>query len=194
MRLYKVCQLQPDQVKDAQHLLYEVYIKELGWKLTPNNKIGACCEDNRLRDAFENTAIWFGAYYKNKLIGCLRVIPNAAEVSRYLALSIKPNSVETNRMCIAKEHRRSLVIALMTLKGFFYCIKNGYTTVYGTVAPKTVGRLLRLGWQRTGIEFKYEVSDPETCVLLSLSITKIGVILYILRSILDLAKRNIRRY
>ncbi len=190
MKIYKVCRLSPDQIIDAQRLLYRVYGLELDWQPIPGNLSNMRYEDGRCRDDFENTAIWFGAFHKNVLIGCLRVITGDLEASRYAEFPVNVTTIETNRMCIEKAHRKSTAIALMTLCGLLYCIPKGYKTVYGTVAPQTARRLLNLGWKETGIQFKYDKNDPEERVLLSLDISRIGIIKYALRSIRDWLKRN----
>ena len=68
-----------DSINLAKRLLYEVYIREMGWKFREDGPTGFRAEKDKqnkpiLCDAFDESSIWFGAYKEGELIGVTRAV------------------------------------------------------------------------------------------------------------------------
>jgi len=188
MRLYNIRQLSAIEIPEAQRLLYKLYKEELNWSPALNNASGVRYEEERLRDDFENTAIWFGAYHKNVLVGCYRLIISDIELLRYATVPTDKHTVELTRMAVLKEYRGTSVLTLLGISSYWYALKHGCTRCYGPVRKKTAIKSVKYGWQDTGIRFKYDINDPEETILLVLPLSYISLLKYFLKYTLKFLK------
>lgn len=90
------------EIDEARHILWKVYVGTKNNIIIPNNidqRVIISNYKHILIDRFDDDAIWIGAYYKDKLIGCSRIL------YKYPLESLKRNnSVEINRIAILTEY------------------------------------------------------------------------------------------
>jgi len=178
----------PMEVIAAQRLLHNDYRYNQKWEPRPDNPSNVRYLNGRLRDAFEDKAVWFGAYYKGEIVGCIRIITVDMEVGRYIPMPYDETAGEINRLCIAKEHRGTSVMMLLSVHAFIWGLRNGRKTAYTTFPPKLARYYEKLGWESV-LVFKYHQTDPEERVLLSLSIGYWSFAKYAVKSIIVTVKR-----
>ena len=171
----------PMEVIVAQRLLHDDYRYNQKWEPLPGNPSNARYLNGRLRDDFEDKAIWFGAYYKGELIGSLRIIPGELELARYTTfVGYTDRDAEVNRMVIRPEHQGSSVLTLLGLWSYFYLLRNGYSRMWGSPNTRIAMKSLRYGWKDTGIRFKYNTVDTMECALIYLPVSiKTCILLFI---------------
>jgi hypothetical protein len=182
--MYAVRRLNKDQIIEAQCLLHDDYRYNQKWYLLPDNPSNLRYLDGRLRDDFEDTAVWFGTFYKGKIVATIRFINGDLEVSRYLDLPLPVGTFEVNRLCVRKDFRGSLALPLVSFYSFVWGLINGYKTACTTFSPKLAKHFVKLGWQDSGVRFRYHPSDKEERVLLLLPGSVYGLIKYAIRSVL----------
>ena len=177
----RICVLDNEGVTKAQNVLGTVYGEEMGWKPDGNNPALVRFIDGRIRDNFESSCVWLGAFTNNELVGTIRVIcsegGSGLEISRYYDMpeTRVDGAVEVNRMAILKPHRGScvgslLLIAVVWVSGHPALIPSSdkfFRQVY--VAPsqaKAVKAAQKLGFKYRAC-FKYEPEDPTAVPILS---------------------------
>jgi hypothetical protein len=193
-KYYKIRKLNRSEIIEAQKLLYRDYKFEQKWEI-PLNPSNVRYENERLRDDFELIATWFGAFYKGQIVGCLRYIPARAgklEVSRYIDFKIEDSAIELNRLSIDKKHRGGYVLDIITIKAYLHAIKHGYKVAYTTSPPPLAKIFINLGWNDTGVIFKYNPDDSETRCLIKIQGSKLNLVRYVINSILRKLKIKYR--
>lgn len=140
-----------DSVNSAKRLLYEVYIHEMGWDFREDSPTGFRIAKDKLNepilcDAFDDDAIWFGAYKDDKIIGVTRAVQRSNALGK-LDLELYPASelpsmrrifrgnesrqlVEVQRGAVAKDYRNTKPSIIQLLLSFVfsyaqeYCIRD----------------------------------------------------------------------
>ena len=165
-------------IEDASALLYEVYIKQLGWQFSPDNpsQIRVEIKNNRhiLIDRFTDSSVWFGAFDSSTIIGCIRLVRadgnNKLEIEGYKSSHViqkylpdnKDYCVELSKAAILKRpgKLRARIRDIM-LVAFQYCQENGYSI---SISPTNnpIRRILdEIGCPLIKPDaFKYEPHDP----------------------------------
>ncbi|NEO99788.1 MAG: hypothetical protein F6K58_14140 [Symploca sp. SIO2E9] len=181
MKLYSVRILRGLEDKIlAQRLLYEVYVKELGWippEGNPSNlKIQASPLGNIMVDDYDSVSIQFGGFCGKKLIGIHRIIPRLngrLDVENYIELPFflqKDCHYELNRLAIDINFRKSPIFSLIIAAEIRYLIKCKFKYVIGTaIFPEPGSLFCKVGATRINFpEFKYHLSDPKPVSLVVL--------------------------
>ena len=103
------------EIDEAQKLACEVLVWEQDW-IIPENPTGLRVEGDRLRDAYDPIATWFGIFDGNALIGCHRIcgrLHGSFELERYHPLpdfiERSNSAVEGTRLAVKKEGLRKQV-------------------------------------------------------------------------------------
>lgn len=165
--------LGPAELHRAQHLLYGVYVEEQGWEpVLPNpSAVWADHENRRLRDAFEDRAVWIGVEdRRGRLVGLTRLLPRSRfgqlELERYTRLpaaltEVDGEIVEPNRLAILPSHRNSFTLLVLHLAVEQVARQLGAVRSISAMQPRTA-RAVRdgYGWRSAGIRFRYAPSDP----------------------------------
>jgi hypothetical protein len=188
MRFYSVKRLTGQHIINAQRLLHKIYKEEQGWDPAPNNPSGVHYLDGRLRDNFESTAVWLGAYKGGELIGCMRLILGDMEIQQYIDIPYDETVLEISRRAILKEHRGGMAQLLMGIRAYWYSAARGYTRMYGAPPVKEAQKAHIYGWVDTGKRFKYVQTDTEYRAIVYLDLSLTQFLLYILRYIRNLLK------
>lgn len=162
-----------DEIDQARHLLYQVYIEEMGWKLSPDNpsglKVEASAYGPMLVDRFDASSLWFGCSVEGRLVGIHRIHHSEEQLEIELYTQI-PNmfknemTVELSRLAIAQGYRaKSPVFVLLMATEFEYLRERGVRYALGTAPFPSPGELyVNAGMKRCeDHSFKYYESDPE---------------------------------
>ncbi|WP_143467789.1 N-acyl amino acid synthase FeeM domain-containing protein [Leptolyngbya ohadii] len=170
------------EIRIAQRLVYRVFVNEMGWIPPADNPSGIqFVEDQaapRFVDHFDQTALWFGTFYHQKLIACWRFcqpLDGKFELEHYQPL---PNflkasrSLEVTRLVIDPSHRKRsrglLHLAQTTYRHL--CDRFDYT--FAAVEFPHPGDLyLKLGSKQADVKpFKYSPLDPNEVQLIVLDL------------------------
>lgn len=169
---YQARTLKPDEIVQAQTLLYEVYFLERSWQPEAGNPSSLHIRHagdglpGRYVDDFDQHAIWLGVFAGPQLLGIARVIDGQGsgglEVARYCAVPahLLYRAIELNRLAIRHSHRTSLVHTLLFMLASRVAWKLHSKNVL--IAPATdFSRFMqRQGFLHSGISFKYHAEDP----------------------------------
>ena len=137
----------PASLIKARALLYESYIKHLGWEIAHDNpsniKINHTEEHITLTDDYDDLSVWFAINHEDDVIACARLCHNDTngllEIERYnnatqileplLSEKETLNIVELNREAIAPSYSdQREIYGLLLLKEIFeYCLLNGHS-------------------------------------------------------------------
>lgn len=170
------------EVDGARRLLYETYYREQGWDPPPNaSEVRANHETERFEDAFDGEAIWYGLVDRQKqVVGCGRIIDPARsgglELERYVDLdpALLRGAIETNRVAVARAHRRGLALPALASLGAF-AARQATTARYciGTVKPRIADGVAKdHGWVRVGPRFRYDASDEDEVVVVRYDLSR----------------------
>ncbi|MEO1376184.1 MAG: GNAT family N-acyltransferase [Cyanobacteria bacterium J06635_10] len=179
MEFYSVRVLRTLEEKTlAKRLLYDVYVKELGWippSGNPSNlKIQESSLGNILVDDYDSVSIQVGAFHGEKLIGVHRMINrlnDRFEVENYIQIPKflqQDSSYELNRLAIKKNYRNSPIFPLMVTAEVRYMIRYKCKYAITTAIFPDPGNLFcKMGTTRINFpDFKYHVSDPKPVSLI----------------------------
>jgi hypothetical protein len=167
-----------EQLDTCQRLLFGVFHEELGWDPPANNPSGLHLDRaaGRMVDDYDAQAVWFGAYRGETLVACCRVIPpdpqRPLEVARYTSIpaNILDGALESNRLVVKRGHRGGGTFALVVLILWWIARQHGVQRALITAEEPLSQRLYRpLGWDFTGVRFRYHPDDPHPCELLAMS-------------------------
>lgn len=186
----------------SRALLHEVYVQELGWAPPPGNPSGlrvVADPTPQLVDDLDDRAIWLSIHAGTTLIATLRVIPpgpEGLELTRYLDVpaALLDGAMEVNRLAIRRGHRGGATFALVALLLRQVAQTLGAPRALLAAERPLAHRLYRpLGWQYTGLEFRYHPDDPHPCELLALESAGAHLAVSLTRTILRAATRAARR-
>jgi len=166
-----------EDIRQAEKLLYDVYVLEQGWRVVPNNPSNIVvkqCEQSKyyyLTDSYSSKADWYGAVKQGVVVGCFRVLPpKERELERYFSLPphlMDTKPCELNRLAIGSEYRHSTFITLILKRIAFDHAFSLSHTAYVTAEPPRLSNLyLKLGLTETGIRFKYTHDESNMIELL----------------------------
>lgn len=165
-------------INAMRHLLYQVYIEEQKWDFSPENPSGIRIDSSNphfkmLVDDRDYQAVWFGAYYQDKLVGCGRACgrnhKGQFEVQAYqtgknfdglLSSTVNPKLVELTRGAVSKEYR-SIGILPMTLYFILdYCSKNNLSAFAAPSLNKVISFYKSISFPSIpDFHFKFEPQD-----------------------------------
>lgn len=167
-----------ESVNSAKRLLYEVYIHEMGWDFREDSPTGFRIAKDKLNepilcDAFDDDAIWFGAYKDDKIIGVTRAVQRSNALGK-LDLELYPASelpsmrkifrgnesrqlVEVQRGAVAKDYRNTKpsIIQLLLLFVFSYAQERELNVICPTVFPVLETLFSRAGMYLVEKNFTY---------------------------------------
>lgn len=168
---------------DARHLLYQIYIREVGWQTNPECPTGfyvGSDENGRglLCDVFDKDAVWFGAYDGNELIGVARAVHRKNKTGKLdlelynscqlpsltniLSAERNPNLIEVQRGAVAKDHRGGTVIYKIFMSIFSYAHRRSLNVVCTTVFPTLMTFFDKTGLKLVERNFTYGEDKDET--------------------------------
>jgi PAS domain S-box-containing protein len=163
-------------IEDASALLYQTNVVKAGWQFAPDNPSQIRVENKRKRkilvDRFTDDAIWIGAFYGKKMVGCTRLCKtdenNKFEIEGYSTTQAikkylpkdKSTCLESTRTVVAEDFTGLVVVKFLFLHVFKYCQANKYS-VFGCVSHERIKRLFTKINVPLKIEsgFKYEDTD-----------------------------------
>lgn len=163
-------------IEEACALLYKTHVEESNWKFESDNpsKIRVEVRGNQklLVDRFTDEAVWFGAFEKEKLIGCVRLLfvdkNNQFEMEGYKGSDIiqqylprdKTHCVEINRAAVMSAYSGLGIMKQLFSAAFQYCEENQYS-VFGASRHGYIIALFKKIRFPLKIEyaFKYEKND-----------------------------------
>lgn len=164
-------------IEEACALLYQEYIKTDSWFFAADNpsNLRVIEKNNRklLVDRITPHAKWFGAFDREKLIGCIRIFkatklipfeietyPSASEIVQNYIIPSKPNLFECSRACVNFEYRGRNILNNLYLKVFENCMEE-QCSIFGSTSNEHVILLMkRIKWpclQKNA--FKFEETD-----------------------------------
>jgi hypothetical protein len=170
----------PQELRDAQHLLYRCYVQEEGFVPAPGNPSDWCVTDDklpRLTCKFDDVAMWVGAFSSSqKLVGVARMIPRVAkcdyllEMEHYdeslrdhmmnagLAAYKYTNLLECNRLAVNEEYRddKGVIFWSLIMFGLEYSLKHEHSMVAATRVARLLVKLA--GARRIG-KVQYDATD-----------------------------------
>ncbi|XP_068670126.1 uncharacterized protein [Montipora foliosa] len=173
-----------ESVNSAKRLLYDVYIHEMGWEFCEDSPTGFRIDKDKrnepiLCDAFDDAAVWFGAYKDGKLIGVTRAVQRNNDLGK-LDLELYPaselpsmrrifqgnasyNLVEVQRGAVAKDFRNTQpsIIHLLLLFVFSFAQEKGLSVICPTVFPVLETLFSRAGMRLVEKNFTYGEGDEE---------------------------------
>jgi len=167
-----------EDIDACRRILFRVFHEEIGWDPPTDNPSGLRADraTGRLVDDYDNEAVWFGAYRGEVLVACCRVIPphprRPLEVARYTAIpaEILDGALESNRLAVLRGHRGGGTFALVVLILWWLARRHGVQRALITAEEPLSQKLYRpLGWDFTGVRFRYHPDDPHPCELLAMS-------------------------
>lgn len=135
------------EITQAMALLHEVYIGEYGWKVYEANPSRARVERTPagvsvLTDKYSGVAHWFGALHGERLVACVRALPNPRqELREYLDLPLflsHAGVTEINRLAVLQHYRAHESVTLLLLRlAFDHAFTLGSTAflTLSTVQP-----------------------------------------------------------
>ena len=163
----------------AKQLLHQVYVHELGWKISVENpsNLRTLNVDGlpHLEDKFEQEAIWLGIKSGSRVVGILRVLlPKTGrfEIEEYKALpdflKTDGKSCEINRLALDSSFGDERVFPLLLEKTFLHCISRGFKYLFTSIQfPQPGDFFLSLGMKKVeGGDFKYTDFDPHPVSIL----------------------------
>ena len=176
----------PSSVDDARHLLYQVYVREVGWQTNPETEcptgfyIGSDKNGRGLLcDVFDENAIWFGAYTEdNELVGVARAVNRKNKTGKLdlelynscqlpslehvLCEDRNPDIIEVQRGAVAKGHRGGTIIYKIFISIFSYAKKSSLNVVCTTVFPTLMTFFDKTGLELLERNFSYGEEGDET--------------------------------
>lgn len=167
-----------EDIDACRALLFRVFHEEIGWHPPAGNPSGLRVDQatRRMIDDYDDDAVWFGAYRGTSLVACCRVIPpdprRPLEVARYTSIpaDILDGALESNRLVVARGHRGGGTFALVVMILWILARRHGVQRALITAEEPLSQRLYRpLGWDFTGVSFRYHPDDPHPCELLAMS-------------------------
>jgi len=181
-----------ESIEDACALLYVVHIEENTWNFSSDNpsqlRVEIRNNKNLLIDRFTENAIWFGAFFDTKLVGCTRLTfpdennklemegyNNSHSIQKFLSVD-KSQCVESSRTAVLRRHNGLGISRCLLLAAFKYCEENKYS-VFGTSNHQYIIDLFkRIGYPlKIENAFKYEEQDPSPVNLYFADYTKAEV-------------------
>lgn len=176
-KMKKICILKTaEQVDEACHLLYKVYIEKMGWQFLPDNpsKLRIEYKNGRalLIDRFTKTATWFGLFDGQKMVACIRLhgldenglleaegFRSAAPIGPYLQDG-RASLAELTKFAILSEHISQGAIHKVFLEAFRYCRRHKLKLVCNTNNAFLLKYYSRIGFPlKIADAFKYEPQD-----------------------------------
>ncbi len=167
----------PQDIIEAQAMLYRVYMLEQGWVLNDDNPSNLQVKKSQdldyLTDDYAKEARWFGVYDADNLIACGRLAyrdnHRLLEIERYnipqtlrekLSADHSPHLVELNRSAIEKEYRGTKAWVCLLQAGFNYCQQHNLAAVSSTTLTKVQRFHDAIGFpEASGAGFKYDPND-----------------------------------
>ena len=186
-------QLKKDvEILSAKRLLYKVYFEEIGWEFEEGNPSNLRVEttvsgEKYLEDNYSKSAVWFGVYDYEELVGTIRATPslnNKLELQLYTDLlpewfqKVHSNIYELNRLAIRNEYRDSTASAHAFREIAEWAIKNHTKYLITTVnSPEleTLAGLLNFKLT-TKNHFKYSSKDTAFSKIMHIEITDNSVL------------------
>lgn len=171
------------EIQSAKHLLYCVYVEELGWKPSKNNKSGICVKKNKghkiLCDNIDERAIWLGIFFKNQIVACMRYcgvdINGLLEMQHYMPLNVNVKfcstintshnkTIEIGRYAAHKDFRGKGILLYMMFKFVCDLCLLQQLSICATI-PKAYFGVSKIAknsqfLQIENLNFKYEINDP----------------------------------
>ncbi len=164
------------EIQAAMQLLHTVYILEQGWLLLESNqsmlRIESLADKKMVVDKFSNDAHWFGAFHKETLVGCLRVLPYPMlELKEYRKLPsfIDHSGVcEMNRLAVLPAYRsHKFVMVLLIRLALDHAFSLGSTVYVTATTPQPAKLFEKLGFIRANLlPFKYNEAESVKVELL----------------------------
>ncbi|XP_065054732.1 uncharacterized protein LOC135683415 isoform X2 [Rhopilema esculentum] len=154
-RIHKL--VKKSDVIQAQALIYDVYVREMGWMFAKNNPTGfriekSDCGKSLLTDDLEDHSNWFGVFEEDRVVAVARRVHRNAQghldLTRYesskkpqIARAVCPVNneyvYEIQRCAIAKEYRGTNVIMCV----FHYLFLNAAMNNFSIVGTSPVGKM-----------------------------------------------------
>lgn len=179
--------LEASDIKAAQRLLYDVYVKELQWLPRPGNpsdwRVRQEDQDSFMTDRYDTNSQWFGTFdHKGDLIATCRLvqeIDHRLEVEHYTEIPRRYKStglkcLELNRLAISPEWRNSQAFLLLATSVFEFLSKRNYDRLFLAASVPTPADLCEsLGLQHMAPKhiFKYDSNDSNEVSLMWLDCT-----------------------
>ena len=196
----KVIRLAPEEVFQAQRLLYQVYIEELNWSVPLNNPSHLQVVEHALQDDYDREAVWFGVYDRinnpQQIIATGRIVhrdnEGRLELERYAIadvvrqrLQTNPSMVEMNRSAIDVNYRRSNVWSCLLQAGFEYCLEHHYSVVAATASQQVQSMHAAIGFNQWGPSFTYHDSDKQQACIYWAQYSQLDPIIQRLKALRD---------
>ncbi len=169
---------QQQEIEQAQSLLYQVYIEEMGWTPDIDNpselRIRIYKNQCYLVDKYDAYANWFGVYLESELIACWRLCPpinGKFELEEYNSIPAflhQSKSLEINRLALRSDYRRSHnVLFHLASNTMSEVVEKFDYTFAATQFPNPGTLYLRLGATKVeSSSFKYSIKDDQKVSLL----------------------------
>jgi len=133
----------PELIEQACALLHEVYIQQQNWQFTSDNpfKLSVEIRNNKkvLVDQLGESAIWFGAFDEEQLVGCVRLIngdenkqsevgicPRSQFIRAFIPGDEIASCYEMQRMAIKENYERRGIVKHLLLACFRCCQENQF--------------------------------------------------------------------
>jgi len=165
-----------DEIQAAMQLLHTVYILEQGWLLLESNqsmlRVESLADKKMVVDKFSHSAHWFGAFHKETLVRCLRVLPYPMlELKEYRKLPsfIDHSGVsEMNRLAVLPAYRgHKFVMVLLIRLALDHAFSLGSTVYVTATTPQPAKLFEKLGFIRANLPpFKYNEAESVKVELL----------------------------
>lgn len=167
----------PDEIPAAKHLLYNFYIKKMGWQFPKDTPTGWIITEVKgrkiLDDRYHDTSRWYIGHRKGKVEACLRILRKTADspldVEHYNTtpafrafLATPAQYVELNRFGFIHEDR----ILYYMLNFWKLILKDALREGWTLIITNGFGdseRFARVGLSPIpGATFKYHPDDTNT--------------------------------
>jgi hypothetical protein len=171
--------LLPSEFDQARHLVYQVYVLELGWHPDPENRSGIRLTNEEsyalFTDWHDPVAKWYGVFEGEELIGCCRTcsrLDGSFEVERYheipTYIALEPGARELNRYAVKRDYRTDNCVFLHLYRCTIEDALASGGSVFSTTGFNNITRHLEIGMIRCDIDpFRYEKTDPHPVELVS---------------------------
>ena len=168
----------PQEIAQAQALLHQVYMEEMGWVPDIDNpsklKIKVSDDQRYLTDKYDAHAYWFGIYVESELVACWRLCPpvdGKFELEEYNPIPerlTQSKSLEITRLAIRADYRRSRNVLFQLASRTMGEVMDKFDYTFAATQFPNPGTLyLRLGATKVeGSSFKYSIKDDQDVSLL----------------------------
>ncbi len=165
------------EIEEASHLLYQIYIIKEQWKFSPQNpsqlRIEIKNDTPMLIDRVTFNAVWFGAFENGDIVGCIRLFGldhnNQFEIEDYPSQVINAYIMQDSKKCVEvtklglKEgYAHKLVVQKLFLAVFKYCNNNQLSIFACTHYKFLINFFNKIDYQlKIEHAFKYESTDKQ---------------------------------